>query len=185
MSLTLSEILALLQSRGQYQYGMEAVSQLEHALQCAHLAEQPGETPATVVACLLHDMGHLLAAERDGQPEHNTHQDDVHQYIALPFIRGLFPEAVLQPIRLHVDAKRYLCWAEPGYWADLSPASQHSLTLQGGVFSPTQAEAFMAQAFAAESVRLRRYDDLAKVPAQQVPHLAHYSALMQQVALTA
>jgi phosphonate degradation associated HDIG domain protein len=185
MSLTVPEVIALLERRGQNQYGKEAVNQLEHALQCADLATQAGETPETVVASLLHDLGHLLAAERAGRPEHNTDQDDLHQYIALPFLRGLFADAVLEPIRLHVDAKRYLCLIEPDYWASLSPASQHSLEQQGGVFSPAQGEAFMAQPFAAEAVRLRRYDDLAKVPAKSVPDLAHYKAQLQQVALTA
>lgn len=185
MSLTLPEVLALLERRGHNQYGKEAINQLEHALQCAHLAEQAGETSETVVASLLHDLGHLLAAEREGSPEHNTAQDDLHQFIALPFLRGLFPDAVLEPIRLHVDAKRYLCQIDAGYWTDLSPASQHSLVQQGGVFSQAQAEAFIAQPFAMEAVRLRRYDDLAKVPAKPVPDLAHYQTHLGQVALVA
>jgi phosphonate degradation associated HDIG domain protein len=182
MSLTLPEVISLLERRGQSQYGMEAISQLDHALQCAHLAEQAGETTETIVAALLHDLGHLLVAERDGQPEHSTDHDDLHQYIALPFLRGLFPDAVLEPIRLHVDAKRYLCLIDPGYWSDLSAASQHSLEKQGGVFSEREAEAFMNQPFAAESVRLRRYDDLAKVPARTVPDLKHYAQQLRQVA---
>ena len=185
MSLTLPEVLTLLQRRGQKQYGMEAINQLEHALQCADLAEKAGETPGTVVASLLHDLGHLLAAERDGSKEHTTEHDDLHQYIALPFIRNLFPDAVLEPIRMHVDAKRYLCLIDPGYWADLSPASKHSLEQQGGVFTEAEAEAFIAQPFATEAVRLRRYDDLAKVSAKVVPDLSHYNAHLQQVALTA
>jgi len=184
MSLTLSEVVSLLERRGQNQYGMEAINQLEHALQCADMAEQAGETPETVVASLLHDLGHLLAAEREGVKEHNIQQDDLHQYIALPFIRNLFPDAVLEPIRLHVDAKRYLCLIEPSYWASLSPASKHSLEQQGGVFNEAEGQAFMAQPFAAEAVRLRRYDDLAKVPAKVVPDLNHYTTHLQQVALT-
>ena len=183
MSLTLNEVVDLLQRRGHQQYGMEAISQLEHALQCADMAQQAGETPETIVAALLHDMGHLLAAERDGQSEHDTSKDDLHQYIALPFLRTLFPDAVLEPIRLHVDAKRYLCLMDSGYWAELSPASKHSLEQQGGVFSEQQAEVFMQQNFAAEAVRLRRYDDLAKVPAKVVPDLSHYAEHLQQVVL--
>lgn len=185
MSLTLSEVLALLQHRGQNQYGMEAINQLEHALQCADLAEKAGETPETVVASLLHDLGHLLAADRDGLQEINTEHDDLHQYIALPFIRQLFPDAVLEPIRMHVDAKRYLCLIDPGYWAELSPASKQSLAQQGGVFTEAEAEVFISQPFAAEAVRLRRYDDLAKVSAKLVPDLAYYHTHLQQVALTA
>ena len=183
MSLTLKEVHDLLQRRGQTQYGLEAISQLEHALQCAHLAEQAGETSDTIVACLLHDLGHLLAAERENAVEHDTHVDDLHQFIALPFLRGLFPDAVLEPIRMHVDAKRYLCWIDPDYWGGLSIASKRSLELQGGVYDEAQAQTFIAQPFAEEAVRLRRYDDLAKVKDKQVPGLAHYQTHFQYAAL--
>lgn len=183
MSLTLPEIHRLLETRGHKQYGMEAINQLEHALQCAHLAEQAGETTETVVACLLHDLGHMLAAERDGLQDHDTTEDDLHQFIALPFLRAVFPDAVLEPIRLHVDAKRYLCLIDPGYWSELSPASKHSLELQGGVFSEAEAERFITQPFAAEAVRLRRYDDQAKIENKQVPNLAYYAQHLDQARL--
>ena len=183
MSLTLSQVTDLLQNHGQNQYGMEAVSQLEHALQCAHLAEKAGETPETIAAALLHDLGHMLAAERDGLTDIDTRKDDLHQFMALPFLRGLFPDAVLEPIRLHVDAKRYLCRIDAGYWAELSPASQHSLQLQGGIFDEAQAEAFMQQPYAQEAVRLRRYDDLAKTPLKVVPALAHFEFYLKQVCI--
>lgn len=183
MSLTLSQVTDLLQNHGQNQYGMEAVSQLEHALQCADLAEKAGETPETIAAALLHDLGHMLAAERDGLTEIDTRKDDLHQFMALPFLRGLFPDAVLEPIRLHVDAKRYLCRIDAGYWAELSPASQHSLELQGGIFDETQAEAFMQQPYAQEAVRLRRYDDLAKIPLKVTPPLSHFQNYVSQVAV--
>lgn len=181
MSLTLPQIEHLLEHRGHQQYGMEAINQLEHALQCAQLAEQACETPETVAACLLHDLGHLLAAERDGLTEHNTDADDLHQYMALPFLRGLFSDAVLEPIRLHVDAKRYLCLIDTDYHNTLSPASKHSLNLQGGVFSESEASHFIAQPFAAEAVRLRRYDDLAKVPQKVTPALDHYLELLRHL----
>ena len=183
MSLTLQEVHDLLLRRGQTQYGLEAINQLEHALQCANLAEQAGETSDTIVACLLHDLGHLLAAEREGAIEHDTREDDLHQFMALPFLRGLFPDAVLEPIRMHVDAKRYLCLIEPGYWGDLSIASKHSLEQQGGVFDEAQAQTFIAQPYAEEAVRLRRYDDLAKVKDKQVPRLAHYQTHLTAVAI--
>ena len=176
MALSLSDIEGLLTRRGAAQYGKEAVSQLDHALQCAALAEAAGETRETVVASLLHDLGHLLAAERDGTPNHDTREDDLHQYLVLPFLRGVLPESVLEPIRLHVDAKRYLCRVEPGYWDTLSPASRHSLEQQGGIYGADEAAEFLQCAYAAEAVRLRRYDDLAKVQGQPVPDLSHFMA---------
>ena len=185
MSLTIPEIVELLGSRATTWYGQEAVSQLEHALQCAHLAERANEAPETVVAALLHDLGHMLSAERAPVADQDAlpAKDDLHQFVALPFLRSLFPDAVLEPIKLHVDAKRYLCAVDAGYWADLSPASKHSLELQGGRYDDAQVRGFEDLTFYAEAVRLRRYDDLAKVPGQVTPPLSHYAALMGQVAL--
>lgn len=183
MALTLSEIVYLLESRGQTQYGAEVVSQLEHALQTAQLAELAGESVETVVACLLHDLGHLLAAHHEGLTDQDFASDDLHQYIALPFLRALFSEAVLEPIRLHVDAKRYLCLIEPSYEANLSEESRHSLQLQGGIFDEQQAEQFIMQPFAMEAVRLRRYDDQAKTPGKETPGLPYFAQLMQQACL--
>ena len=185
MSLTIPEIVELLGSRATTWYGQEAVSQLEHALQCAHLAERANEAPETVVAALLHDLGHMLSAERAPVADQDAlpAKDDLHQFVALPFLRSLFPDAVLEPIKLHVDAKRYLCAVDAGYWAELSPASKHSLELQGGRYDDAQVRAFEDLTFYAEAVRLRRYDDLAKVPGQVTPPLSHYAALMGQVAL--
>lgn len=177
MALTLDEITELFHANGAVQYGAEAVTQQQHALQCAHLAEQAGATPALIAAALLHDLGHLLAP---GQRPPSTGADDLHQFMALPFLRGVFPEAVLAPIRLHVDAKRYMCRVDPSYWAGLSPASKKSLVVQGGAFSAEEAHAFMAQAFAADAVALRRWDDCAKNPEASTPGWTHYAGVLQR-----
>ena len=186
MSLTLQDISNLLNSRATTWYGQEAVSQLEHALQCAHLAEKANETPETIVAALLHDLGHILIKEN---PDAFTEEakpptkDDLHQYVALPFLRGVFSDAVLEPIKLHVEAKRYLCAVDPRYWDSLSPASKHSLELQGGIFDESQVKAFEDLPYASQATRLRRYDDLAKVAGLSTPPLSHYEELMENIAL--
>ena len=55
-------LLELLEKKGSdIQYGNEAVTQLEHALQCAELAEQHGKSDAFITAALLHDIGDELA----------------------------------------------------------------------------------------------------------------------------
>ena len=189
MSLSIPDIVQLLSSRATTWYGHEAVSQLDHALQCAQLAESAGETDSTVVAALLHDLGHIVGANQPvygpagAETEAMPEKDDLHQYVALPFLRSLFADAVLEPIKLHVDAKRYLCAVDAAYWADLSPASKHSLVLQGGAFDSAQIQAFEALPFSQEAVRLRRYDDLAKVPGALTGGLAHFSQTMSRVAL--
>jgi phosphonate degradation associated HDIG domain protein len=187
MALSTRDMIQLFEQRGSQQYVQEAVSQLEHALQCAQLAEQAGETDETIVAALLHDVGHLITAENSGLVDDNQARDDLHQYIALPFLRGVLSDAVLEPIRLHVDAKRYLCAAEPSYWETLSAASKHSLVLQGGSFTDDELNTFLRLPFAEEAVRLRRYDDLAKVPHKETPTLGYFekklTALSLQVAI--
>ena len=173
---TLDGLIALYETRGAAQYGAEAVNQLEHALQCAAQAESAGATPALITACLLHDVGHLV--HRLGEHHLNDGVDDAHEYIAATYLRRLFPATVLEPIRLHVDAKRYLCATESGYWENLSPASKRSLELQGGIYPPAQAEAFLRQPHAEDAVNLRRWDDGAKVKGKQTPPLSHFAACM-------
>ena len=180
--LTLQDIATVFEKRGHEQYSGEPVTQLEHALQTAALAEVQGADDELVTACLLHDLGHLL--QELGESPTLRGLDDVHQYAALPFLRGLFGERVLGGIQLHVDAKRYLCATVPGYQAALSPDSQRSLVLQGGVFSSDQAAAFIARPGAAAAVKLRQWDDLAKVVGAVTPALQHFLARAQRCALT-
>lgn len=172
MALTLSDIEQLFARRGNEQYSGEPVTQLEHALQCAGLAEVEGADDELVTAALLHDLGHLL--HDLGETPSLQGIDDVHQYRALPFLRGLFSEAVLDAIKLHVDAKRYLCAVRPGYFASLSDDSKRSLALQGGLFDGGQAEAFIAQRGAVQAARLREWDDRAKTPGLVTPPLSHF-----------
>jgi len=175
-----TEIVSLFKTKGDRAYEGEGVSQLEHALQSAHRAEQDGAAPELVCAALLHDIGHLINDR--GETPTLRGEDDLHQYMALPFLRPAFPEAVLGAIRLHVDAKRYLCAIRPGYREALSEDSKRSLELQGGVFAPAQAERFIRQPFAADAVKVRLWDDAAKVRGVPTPALAHFEAILRTVA---
>jgi phosphonate degradation associated HDIG domain protein len=170
--LSLDDIATLFARHGSAQYSGEPVTQLEHALQTAHFAEQSEASDALVTACLLHDLGHLLNEQGDTPTLRGI--DDTHQYFALPFLRGLFPDAVLDAIKLHVDAKRYLCHADQGYHEKLSADSRRSLALQGGVFDAGQAAAFLALPGAHDAVQLRLWDDLAKQADLATPPLVHF-----------
>lgn len=181
MALTLEAIEQLLTERGGEQYSGEPVTQLEHALQTAAMAEAEDAADELVTAALLHDLGHLL--HDFGATPTLRGVDDVHQYRALPFLRGVFDDAVLLPIQLHVDAKRYLCATRPGYLQALSADSQRSLALQGGVYSSQEAARFMAQTGAAQAVRLRLWDDLAKDMNRATPTLSHFMMRARRCAL--
>ena len=172
MGLQLPEIERLFRDHGHIAYGGEGVSQLEHSLQCAQLAEENGAAETLVAACFLHDLGHLLNPQ--GETPTARGIDDQHQYFAIPFIRHLFPPAVVEPIRLHVDAKRALCALEPGYYEALSEDSKRSLVLQGGIYPSAEADAFAAKPHARDAMQLRRWDDAAKVPGKPTPSLSRY-----------
>ncbi len=170
-----SYIINLLQTKGSdIQYGNEDVTQLEHALQCAELAEQHKLSNATITAALLHDIGHLLYENDD--PIHEG-KDGYHENLGADYLSKYFKENVTIPIRAHVDSKRYLSKVEEGYYESLSEASKLSLKVQGGPFSEEEAEKFIQKPFMKEAVEMRRFDDLAKVlnkKTQDLNHFRHY-----------
>ena len=181
MALTIEEIDRQFAFHGARQYSGEPVTQLEHALQTAWLAEQAGADDELVTACLLHDLGHMLNDQ--GETPSLRGVDDVHQYFALPFLRGMFSDRVLDAIKLHVDAKRYLCQVNAGYWSALSDDSKRSLRLQGGIYSAEDCTIFIAQPGAAEAVNLRQWDDQAKQPSLLTPPLAHFLRRAERCAM--
>lgn len=181
MALTIPDICALFDAKGGRMYSGEPVTQLEHALQAATLAKSAGADAATITAALLHDLGHLLNDQ--GETPTARGIDDVHQYFALPFLRPLFSPAVIEPIRLHVDAKRYLCATRPDYYEALSADSKRSLTLQGGIYSSEEAEEFIALPWAKRAVELRLWDDAAKEAGRTTITLAHFVPIMASIAL--
>ncbi|HSV35161.1 MAG TPA: HD domain-containing protein [Ramlibacter sp.] len=180
MAMSIEQIVRLYHTAGAARYGMEAINQEQHALQCALLAEQAGASAELVAAALLHDLGHLLV---EHVPQTAADKDDLHEYRAIPFLRGEFPDAVIEPIRMHVAAKRYLCVVDAGYWDGLSPASKRSLELQGGPFTAAMAGHFIAQPFAVDAVSLRLWDDLAKSPTRATPGWAHFERVLRQASL--
>lgn len=162
MNQTVAEILTLFRTKGGSQYGGEAVSQLEHALQCASLARAEGAADALITAALLHDVGHLLHDLPDDAPDQGV--DDLHENLAANYLKLYFGDDVVEPARMHVEAKRYLSRVEPGYKERLSEPSIQSLALQGGPMDAEDAAAFAALPFAQDAVRLRRWDDQGKDP---------------------
>jgi phosphonate degradation associated HDIG domain protein len=176
----LARIAALYESLGHRAYSGEPVTQLEHALQSAMLAQADGADEPLVAAALLHDIGHLLNDCGDSPTERGI--DDLHQFHGAKFLRALFGRAVSEPVRLHVQAKRYLCATRPGYLDALSADSQRSLRLQGGVFDAGEAEAFGQTAGAADAVRVRLWDDAAKVAGLVTPAFSDYLPLLVRCA---
>jgi phosphonate degradation associated HDIG domain protein len=181
MGLKLADLERLFRDHGHIAYAGEGVTQLEHALQSAALAERAEAPMELVTAAFLHDLGHLLNLQ--GETPSARGIDDQHQYFAIPFLRPLFRPAVIEAIRLHVDAKRALCAREPEYYDTLSEDSKRSLTLQGGIFSREELAAFLDKPHAEDAMRVRRWDDAAKVPGAATPPIGHYLEIAARCAV--
>ena len=166
-------------------YGGEPVTELAHSLQCAELARDAGADDELQLACLLHDVGRFAVDPRlifdrkdravGASPDAGGHHDVGADLIA-PYV----PERVAWLVRMHADAKRYLCAIEPAYWDTLTPGSRYTLTLQGGVMTPETVSSLTRHPWLADALRLRRWDDLAKVPDQPTRRLEAWAPMLQR-----
>jgi gamma-butyrobetaine dioxygenase len=184
MTTMADRLLAALAGSGARRYGGEVVSELEHALQCAELAREGLADEELQLACLLHDVGRYavdqslvadtLAAKRVGPSARGHHE------LGADLLAPSAPERVVWCVRQHADAKRYLCATEPGYLDRLSPASRHTLRLQGGVMSPVEAARFAEHPWMRDAVALRRWDDEAKVVGKRTRSLDEWAPLVRR-----
>lgn len=174
---TADEVIALLHDSGGENYFGEAVSKLEHAVQCAWHAQQAGADEELVLAALLHDIGHLLEVEgtiRDARVGVVNHDETGSEWL---LARG-FSARLAALVGGHVDAKRYQTATRPDYVAKLSPASVETLRLQGGPMSPEQSLLFAAHPYFRDMLRLRVWDEMAKDPGWAGPGLESYRGML-------
>jgi [1-hydroxy-2-(trimethylamino)ethyl]phosphonate dioxygenase len=177
---SIDTLFRTMQERGRRSYGLTGLTQLEHGLQAAQLAELKGLDPTLTIAALFHDIGHLsyrrdIALADDGI-------DNRHEASGALILARLFGTKVSEPVRLHVAAKRFLCAIDANYADRLSPDSQRSLALQGGAFTPAEAEEFYALPQAPRAILLHQIDDEAKVPGAATATLERYRLLAESVA---
>jgi [1-hydroxy-2-(trimethylamino)ethyl]phosphonate dioxygenase len=173
------EILKIYSCRATGRYGLSAVNQLQHALQAAALAERAGEPPAIIAAALLHDIGHMIHDLGDDPARAGI--DDLHEERGAAWLSRHFGPDVVEPVRLHVPAKRYLCAIDPSYFSKLAEDSMRSLELQGGPMSDLEVAAFSLLPHAEAAVRLRRLDEAAKDPMAKTPALGHFMIYVEEM----
>mgnify|MGYP000439000778 CR=1 FL=1 len=169
----IQQLIELYDAEGYNTYG-EGINQIEHGVQCAELALRAGESAELITSALLHDVGHLMAATdiAFGNYKHDT--------IGAEFLAPHFPPAVTEPIRLHAQAKRFLCAVEKGYLEDLSAASLDSLHHQGGLMTEEEQQDFLNEPYADDALKLRRWDDEGKVEELSNKGVADYLEYMTQ-----
>ena len=182
-ALKATEVLDLYRHAGDAQYAGEPVTQLQHAWQCGQLARLAGAPLALQLASWLHDLGHLIMG-LPGTPTLRG-EDDRHEAVAAPVLQALWGERVADPVRLHVQAKRYLVGRHPPYKQSLSEDSLRSLRLQGGAMDTYEQHLFEQLAFHRDALRLRTWDDEGKRQGWFAPSpeaaLAELGSLMTQV----
>ena len=176
----ISEIFDTLRQRGHRQYG-ENVTEMQHALQCATLAHEAGESPEIVASCLLHDYGHLLHDLGEDIADHGV--DTRHEQVGANRLAKSFGDAVVEPIRMHADSKRYLCWKDANYFDGLSEASRKSLALQGGPMTADEGRAFEQHPHFERAIRVRRYDDRGKSPDMATPDLEAFRFVLESLVI--
>jgi len=178
---TVDEVIALYEAKGAEHYG-ESVSQLDHALQCAALAQADGADDALVAAALLHDIGHLVADVQADEGYRMGIDDDDHESVGAKVLAPIFGPAVAQPVALHVTAKRYRCAVDPTYLAALSPTSTATLAAQGGPLDEEACERFAAHPGSEGALALRTWDDIGKMPEMVTPSLADLRPMLERLA---
>ncbi|SFU70047.1 MULTISPECIES: phosphonate degradation HD-domain oxygenase [Pseudomonas] len=156
----IADVFGLYEQYGTADYIGEPVSQLEHMSQAAQLAMAEGVDDEVVLAAFFHDIGHLC-----GQGGENMDGYGVvsHERLGADYLRRAgFSERMAKLVEYHVQAKRYLTFVQPDYYARLSEASRRTLVYQGGVMSAEEARAFEQDPLCAVSLRMRHWDEQAK-----------------------
>jgi len=173
--LIVDEIINKYQNNNSLYIG-EKVTMTEHMIQTAMLAEENRSPASLICACLLHDYGHFIIED----PDHLVSKslDGKHEDIGFNFLKNYFKPEVVEPIKLHVQAKRYLC-REKSYWNTLSEASKVSLKLQGGAMNDKEAKKFISFKFYDKAILLRIYDDEGKIPNTRMKKIEEYRNLIK------
>lgn len=172
-------IAEIFERRGAEEYLGEPVTMAEHMLQGAHLAEADGASDELVAAALLHDIGHFTSEFGAYSPDDT--EDKHHDEAGGELLEHFFPPVIVECVRLHVSAKRYLCATDPTYFAKLSPASVHTLSLQGGPMSAAEVAQFRRNPFHNEAVQVRLWDEGGKIAGMKTKSFRDYMPLLERV----
>src|SRR5215469_14670815 len=179
-----NEIMDLYAGYGGAEYAGEKVTQLEHMVQSAQLAEEQGYDEEVILAAFLHDIGHISAsANGNGSASPSQAMDGFgikdHEELGAEFLREKgFSKKIVRLVESHVEAKRYLTVKDPAYYARLSEASKKTLEFQGGPMTTEEAAAFEQYPLFPLIIQMRKWDEQAKIEHKPLPDLQHYRRMI-------
>jgi len=153
----------------------EKVTISEHMIQSAMIAENSKSSSNLICSCLLHDYGHFILEDPDELVRKKI--DGKHEDIGYEYLKKFFNKEVVEPIKYHVLAKRYLA-REKKYFNSLSEASKISLKLQGGVLNKDESKEFEKNDFFKNSIKLRKFDEVAKRTGIKMKSIVEYKDLL-------
>lgn len=169
----------IFERRGGEEYLGEPVTMAQHMLQGATMAEAQGLEEDVIVAALLHDIGHFTSEFGTYHPDDT--EDRHHEDAGAEVLSEFFPSVVIDCVKYHVAAKRYLCATRPDYFNRLSDASIHTLSLQGGPMDPDEVAAFEANPNLQKIIQVRYLDEAGKRPDMDTPSFSHFAQMVQRV----
>ena len=172
-------IESIFEKYGADSYLGEPVTMAEHMLQTAKVAEESGGDKYDIIAGLLHDIGHYIHEFDEDCLAQG--QDNFHEEAGGEMLERFFPDTVVDPVRFHVAAKRYLCTVEPSYYDELSEASIHSLNLQGGKMNDDEVAEMESNPNLKRIIFMRRSEEKGKELGKQIHDFAHYKPLIQEI----
>ena len=173
----IDEIFQNMRQSAPMEYG-ERVTIVDHSFQTAVFAERDGADDLMIAAAFLHDYGHFC--HDMGEDIADKGIDAIHEELGAEALRDYFVPEVIEPMRLHVAAKRYLVATDEEYVKTVSPASMLSLKVQGGPFNESQVAEFEANPYFKRAVQLRLYDEAGKVPEMEVPDYEYYRPILEK-----
>lgn len=173
-----NEIILLYEQYGGSEYAGEKLTQLEHMVQTARLAEQEGYDEEVILAAFLHDVGHICVSAQEENAMDGWGIKD-HEEVGADYLREKgFSKRLARLVASHVEAKRYLTWKDPLYYEQLSEASKKTLEYQGGPMLTDEAEAFETHPLFPLIIKMRYWDDVAKIEHLEVGGLEKYRAMI-------
>ena len=153
----------------------EKITISAHMIQSAMLAEKAKSKDDLICSCLLHDYGHFIIEDPDGLVKNS--KDGNHESIGYEYLKNFFKKEVVEPIKYHVLAKRYLV-RNKKYYNLLSEASRVSLKLQGGILKKKESNEFEKMPYFKNTIKVRKFDELAKKTNVKIKSIDEYKDLL-------